>query len=365
VDSPTRTADAGAIRLRAGLASFSVGIVLLAVKYTAYLHTGSAAILSDALESIVNVVAALFAVGGILIAGRPADRDHPYGHGKVEFFSAVFEGGLISFAALAIAWYAIEDLWRGPAVESIDEGLVLTALAGMANAILGWYLLRTGRRYDSVALVADGQHVLSDFWTSAGVVTGLLLVRLTGIVWLDPVTALLVALNLGRTGYGLVREAAGALLDQEDTLLLAVLVRAFDASRDPGIIRIHRLRAIRAGRFTHVDAHLIVPEYWSVEQAHGVVDAFEARVLGGCEVEGEIAFHVDPCFRALCEVCEVADCPVRVRPFVSRPPLTVEEAVLSDEAFWQHAPANDATIGPQEGVDRAPARSGGRDGLRS
>jgi divalent metal cation (Fe/Co/Zn/Cd) transporter len=209
-----------------------------------------------------------------------------------------------------------------------------------------------------VALVADGKHVMSDFWTSAGVVAGLVMVRLTGLVWLDPVTALLVALNLGRTGYKLVREAAGALLDQEDTALLAVLVRAFDASRDPGIIRIHRLRAIRAGRFTHVDAHLIVPEYWSVEQAHDVVDAFEARVLAGCEVEGEIAFHVDPCFRALCEVCEVAECPVRVRPFVSRPPLTVEEAVLSDEAFWQQEPGSDATIGSDDGVDRAKASSG-------
>jgi cation diffusion facilitator family transporter len=350
---PTRTVDAGAVRLRAGLASLVVGAVLLAVKYTAYQLTGSAAILSDALESIINVVAALFAVGSILIAGRPADRDHPYGHGKAEFFSAVFEGGLISFAAVAIAWYALEDLWRGPAIEAIDEGLVLTIAAGVANAILGWYLVRTGRRYDSVALVADGQHVLSDVWTSGAVVVGLLLVRLTGIVWLDPVTALLVALNLGRTGYTLVREAAGALLDQEDTALLAVLVRAFDASRDPGIIRIHRLRAIRAGRFTHVDAHLIVPEYWTVEHAHEVVDAFEARVLSSCEVEGEIAFHVDPCFRALCEVCEVAECPVRVRPFVSRPPLTVEEAVLSDEAFWQHEPSNDATIEPDDEGARA------------
>ncbi len=321
-------------RLRAGVISVVVGTALLGMKYSAYLLTGSAAVLSDALESIVNVVAATFALGSLVFAGRPADRDHPYGHGKMEYFSAVFEGGLIAFAAVAIAWYAVEDLLRGPRVGAVGLGALLTFAAGAANAGLGWYLVSTGRRVQSLVLIADGQHVLSDFWTSLGVVGGLVLVHLTGISWLDPAVALVLAANLARTGFSLVRHAAGGLLDEEDTVLLARLVAAFDTQRAYGIIRIHRLRAIRAGRFAHVDAHVIVPEHWTVEQAHDATDAFERRVIADCAIEGEIVFHTDPCRRRICPACDLADCPIRQSPFVARPPLTIDEACLTDEAFW-------------------------------
>src|SRR5262245_40798178 len=189
----------GRLRLRAALASLVVGSLLVGAKYVGYLYTGSAAVLSDALESIINVVAASFMVGSVMFAVRPADRDHPYGHGKIEFFSAVFEGGLISFAAITIAWYAVRDLLRGPSVEDVELGLLITLACGLVNAALGWYLLRTGRREQSLSLIADGHHVLSDFWTSAGVVVGLLLVRVTGLAWLDPLTAIVVAVNLAIT----------------------------------------------------------------------------------------------------------------------------------------------------------------------
>jgi cation diffusion facilitator family transporter len=285
-------------------------------------------------------------VASVAFAVKPADRDHPYGHGKIEYFSAVFEGGLISFAAIMIAWYAIMDLVRGPSVRSVEIGMLITLVCGIGNATLGWYLISTGKREQSLSLVADGHHVLSDFWTSAGVVVGLLLVRVTGLSWLDPVTAIVVAVNLAVTGARLVRDAAGGLLDEEDSALLAELVGAFERGRDPGLIRIHSLRAIRAGRFTHVDAHLIVPEYWTVEQAHHVVDAFEQRVLDSCSVEGEIAFHTDPCGRALCRLCELADCPVRQAPLGERPALTVEEARLSDALFWKR-------YGVEQGPDLA------------
>jgi cation diffusion facilitator family transporter len=323
-----------AVRLRAGVISLVVGTALLGTKYVAYLLTGSAAVLSDALESIVNVVAAVFALGSLVFAGRPADRDHPYGHGKMEYFSAAFEGGLIAFAAVAIAWYAVEDLVRGPRIGDVEVGAVLTFAAGVANAGLGWYLVSTGRRASSLVLIADGQHVLSDFWTSLGVVGGLVLVRLTGVSWLDPAVALVLAANLAFTGFRLVRRAAGGLLDEEDTRLLTRLVAAFDEQRTDGIIRIHRLRAIRAGRFAHVDAHLIVPEHWTVAQAHEATDAFERRVIEACAIAGEIVFHTDPCRRLLCPACDLAACPIRQSPFVARPPLTIDEACLTDEAYW-------------------------------
>lgn len=350
-EHPAVPDDDARVRIVAAGVSLVIGLALLGAKYFAWLETHSAAVLSDALESIINIVAAVFSLGGLLFAGRPADADHPYGHGKIEYFSAVFEGGLIAFAAVAIGWYASEDLVRGAEVGRLELGVVVTAGAGLANAVLGWYLVRVGRREQSIALVADGQHVLSDFWTSAGVVVGLVLVRVTGLAWLDPVTALVVAANLARTGVGLVRQAAGGLLDEEDTGLIERLVEAFDACRRPGIIRVHRLRAIRAGRFAHVDAHVIVPEYWTVERAHEEIDAFERRVLEACHVQGEMVFHTDPCWRALCRMCEMPDCPVRAAPFERRPPFTAAEARLTDEAFWgRRGTEARRTSGPSAGA---------------
>ncbi|HSE06234.1 MAG TPA: cation diffusion facilitator family transporter, partial [Methylomirabilota bacterium] len=255
-------------RLRAMLVSLAVSVALLAAKYQAYLLTGSTAILSDALESIVNVVAAVFGLGGILFAGRPADRNHPYGHGKIEYFSAAFEGGLIAFAAVLIVYEVILSLIRGPEVRALDVGVSIVLGAGLVNLLLGWYLLRTGRRHQSLTLMADGRHVLADFYTSAGIVVGLLLVRVTGLAWLDPVVAAVVALNLLWTGFRLVRVAAAGLLDEEDTALLDRLLKVLQPHLGQGVIRIHHLRAIRAGRFHHVDAHLVVPEFWTVERSH-------------------------------------------------------------------------------------------------
>ena len=323
-------AEDSRVRLRAGALSLGVSVVLLAAKYQAYRLTGSTAILSDALESIVNVVAALFAVGGLVFAGRPADRSHPYGHGKIEFFSAAFEGGLIAFAAVLILYEVVESLLTGAEVRHLDTGLAIVLGAGLVNLALGGFLVRTGRRHDSLTLVADGQHVLSDAWTSGGIVVGLLLVRVTGRPWLDPLVAAVVAVNLMWTGFRLVRHAAGGLLDEEDTALLHRLTQALGSQVGQGIIRVHHLRAMRAGRFHHVDAHLVVPEFWSVDRAHQLAEELAGRVIRDLGVQGELAFHTDPCHRAYCPMCDLDDCPVRREPFRARPPLTVDEVVQPD-----------------------------------
>jgi cation diffusion facilitator family transporter len=307
-----------------------VGALILLAKFQAYRMTGSTAILSDALESIVNVVAAVFALGGIVFAAQPADRNHPYGHGKIEFFSAAFEGGLIAFAAVLIVYEVVRALLYGVEVRALDTGLVIVMAAGLANLALGAYLVRTGRAFRSLALVADGQHVLADFWTSAGIVVGLLLVRLTGLWWLDPLIAAAVALNLMWTGYRLVRYAAGGLLDEEDTPLLSRLLAVLGGHMGQGVIRVHHLRAIRAGRFHHVDAHLVVPEFWPVDRAHELAESLAERVIADLGVEGELVFHTDPCHRAYCAMCDLDDCMVRREPFRGRPPLTLDEAVQPD-----------------------------------
>jgi len=314
-------------RLRAALISLVVGAILLVVKFTAWRRTGSTAILSDALESIVNVVAALFALGAIAFAGRPADRNHPYGHGKMEFFTAVFEGGMVTFAAVMILYEGVEALIHERPLRELDFGLVLVLGAGVANLFLGLYLVRAGKRSQSPALVADGKHVLSDFVTSAGVVAGLLLVKATGLAWIDPAVAVLVGVLLGVAGIRLVRQAAGGLLDEEDPALLAELAALFADASVEGVIEVHEVRALREGSYSHVDAHLVVPEFWTVDQAHDASETLERRVLGSWHRDGEIVFHVDPCRRVYCPRCPLESCPVRTEPFRERPPVTAESIV--------------------------------------
>lgn len=317
------------MRWRAGLLSLVVAIGLLAAKFEAWHLTGSTAVLSDALESIVNVVAAAFGLGGLWFAGLPADRNHPYGHGKIEFMAAAFEGGLIAFAAILIISESIQSLLHGPNLKELDLGIVIVAAAGLANAALGLYLVKIGRSHHSLTLIADGKHVLSDFWTSVGIIVGLILVRLTGVLWFDPLLAILVAMVLLHTGWGLVRMAAGGLLDEEDPVLVARFVGVIERHFGQGIIRVHHLRAIRAGRVSHVSAHLVVPEFWTVERAHERAEALAVRVQREIG-EGELTFHTDPCHRAYCAMCDVETCSVRVHAFTGRPALTVEEAVQPD-----------------------------------
>jgi cation diffusion facilitator family transporter len=314
-------------RLRAGFVSLVAGSLLLGLKFLAWIATDSTAAFSDAMESIVNVVAALFALGAIVFAARPADANHPYGHGKMEFFTAVFEGGLVAFAAVMILSEGVTALVRGPEVRDPDTGMWMILGAGVGNLILGAYLVAAGKRTRSPALVADGKHVLADFWTSAGVVLGLLLVWLTGIVWIDPVVAILVGALLCVAGVRLVRQAAGGLLDEEDPALLEELASLFARIPVEGAIEIHETRAIRSGASVHVDAHVVVPEFWTVDRAHDAAEEMERWVLGQWDREGEILFHVDPCRRDYCARCPLADCAVRREPFVARPAVTRESIV--------------------------------------
>ena len=288
------------------IVSLVAGLAIFLAKLAAWHWTGSTAVLSDALESIVNVVAAAFAIFSVRFAAQPADRAHPYGHGKVEHLSAAFEGGLVAFAAVAILVTSVGALITGVELRSLDLGLVIIAGAGVANLVLGTWLVAQGRRLGSPALLADGQHVLSDVWTTLGVLAGLGLVWLTGLSWLDPLVALLVGLVLVRTGVGLVKDAVHDLLDAEDPELATKLTQAFEDAAIPGVIGLHKLRTIRGGAELHVDAHAHVPEFWTVEQSHAVLEELEQRMLAAAGGEGELALHLDPCLaRRSLEASEV------------------------------------------------------------
>jgi cation diffusion facilitator family transporter len=320
-------------RVRAISLSLLGGAVILALKAYAYFLTGSKALQSDALESIVNVTAAAFGLGAVIFAGQPADKDHPYGHGKMEFFAAAFEGGLISLAAVVILYEASFALVRGVELRSLGLGMLVNSGAGALNGLLGWFLLRTGRRLKSKTLEADGHHVLSDFYTTGGILAGLLLVRATGFWWLDPVVAACVGMLLAKTGWKLVRESSSALLDEEDSSTIEAIVTGLNGLlkkgvAKTGVITVHGLRAIRSGRYTHVDVHLVVPEYIDVATAHDRTERFENSLISASGLEGELHVHLDPCRRKYCARCDDAACPIRVEPLKTPAPVTREEATL-------------------------------------
>lgn len=317
-------------RLRVALLSIGAGALILGFKYVAYLVSGSTALLSDAIESVVNVVAAVFALGAVVFAEKPADRDHPYGHGKIEHFSAAFEGGLIALAAVMIWWEAItalHRLWHGQFQHgNLGKGLIINLIAGGMNGLLGLFLIRMGKLQRSRAIEADGHHVLSDFWTTLGIGAALLMVKLTGILWLDPIMAMVVGTLLAITGFKLVHSSSQALLDMEDPQLLDSLVGIINKVRPPEVIALHELRTLRSGRYTHVDIHLVIPEFLKINEGHDLADTFGKRVIAEAGLEGELHTHVDPCERAWCGGCAVEPCPIRSSPLKTLRPITLEAA---------------------------------------
>lgn len=318
--------------IRSSWISLGLSIFIMGGKFAAYELTHSTAVLSDAVESIVNVAAAIVAVFVIRVVARPADEDHPYGHGKLEYFSAAFEGGLIAFASLAIANEAIRALIRGETLNQPDIGVAILAGAAFLNLLLGVHLKRVGKKYQSEALTASGTHVISDVWTTVGVIFGLGLVSLTGIQWIDPVVALLVAFQLGYSGYKIVRRSGGALMDEVEPESLQELAKAFQNNKKSWVVDIHNLKVIRSGHFHHIDGHLVVPEFWDVAKTHAHASKFEKDVVAEYPFDGEIAFHVDPCEKKYCAHCEMPDCPIRVRKFESPNIFTSESLIQGPKA---------------------------------
>ena len=320
-----------ALRLRAGWLSLVVGALICAGKFGVFALTGSAAVFSDAMESVVNIVAAALLVYSLVVSARPADRDHPYGHGKVEFFSAGAEGTLIAVAALLILAEAGRELWRGPALRNLDRGLVALAGLTVANGALGAYLLRTGRRTDSLALEADGRHLLTDVATSVGVLVGLAAVRLTGWLVLDPLVAIAVALNVMRSGWQLVRRAVGGLMDEADAASLRRVVDSLERAREPWWIDVHGLRVWRSGAVQHVDLHMSVPRFYDADRLHDVDREVREVALAGIAAGGDVLIHFDPCRPRHCPGCAVGACPVRSAAFAKREPIALERATRGEE----------------------------------
>ena len=259
--------------------SIGVSFLMLAGKLSAYFLTGSAAIFSDASESVVHLVATAFVGFSLWYSFQPADVGHPYGHGKIAYFSSGFEGLLIIAAAIGIIYMAVEDLVRGPDLSKLELGLVIIAGLTAVNLALGLYLIRTGKRHNNLVLVSNGQHVLTDMWTSAGVLVGIGLVRVTGVVWLDPVVAIAVALNILWSGSGLLRRSVAGLMERAEEADTSAFINILDAAVHEGIIsNFHQLRHRRIHDQIWVEYHLLFPEDLTITEAHERSHAVEDRI---------------------------------------------------------------------------------------
>jgi cation diffusion facilitator family transporter len=294
--------------------SLVVAVLLMGAKFYTYRLTRSSAVLSDALESIINVVAAAFALVSIWMAAQPPDPEHPYGHGKIEYFSAGFEGALIIFAAIGIFKTGIDRLLVAQPLTNLQSGLVILVAASAVNLVLGLGLMRVGKQLQSLTLVADGKHVLTDVYTSVGVIAGLFLVQWTGWLWMDGAIACLVGVNILFTGTQLVSQSFSALMDASDPQLLDTISQLLEKHRKPYWIDIHQLRAWRSGNFIHIDLHLVLPRQYKLEEAHAEAKALEQLLIQYFEGNVGVLVHMDPCEADDCPVCRQYRCWLRSQP---------------------------------------------------
>ncbi len=302
----------------------AISVLLLAVKFIAYYATHSVAILTDALESIVNVAAGFIGLYSLFVAAKPRDYDHPYGHGKAEFLSAAVEGTLIGTAGLIIIYKAVQNLFNPVELHRIDYGIWLIAGTACINFLLGYLCLRTGKKNNSLALIASGKHLQSDTWSTVGIIIGLVLLYFTGYKWIDSTVAILFALYIVYTGYKILRTSIAGIMDEADVKLLSRMVEVLNTNRRENWVDLHNLRVIKYGSVLHVDAHLTVPWFLNVHQAHTEIDELAALIRNKFGETLELFVHSDGCLPFQCKICNKADCPERKNNFEQRIDWTLE-----------------------------------------
>jgi len=306
-----------------------LSVILLIIKTIAWYLTGSVAILTDAFESIVNVVAGFIGVYSLYVSAKPMDTDHPYGHGKAEFISAAIEGTMITIAGLIIIYEALNNLIHPHTIKKLDYGIILTGATGVINFIAGYICIKTGKRNNSLALISSGKHLQSDTWTTMGIVVGLILLLFTGLAWIDSVVAILFSGFIIYTGYKITRTSVAGIMDEADTALLHKLVLMLNANRKENWIDLHNLRIIKYGSRLHLDCHLTVPWYLNVHEAHEEIDALSGLVKNQFGESVELFVHSDGCLDFSCQICTKTDCNVRKHAFEKKVEWTMEN-ILSN-----------------------------------
>jgi cation diffusion facilitator family transporter len=295
-----------------------IGVLLLLVKFIAFFYTNSNAILTDALESIINVFAGVFSLYSLIISSRPKDINHPYGHGKIEFVAATLEGSLILVAGVVIIVKSIYNIFEPVILERLNIGIILIAVTGVINYGIGILTEKRGLSNNSLVLIAGGKHLKTDAYSTAGILIGLLMIYLTGLVWLDSMIAIIFGITICVTGYRILRKSIAGIMDEADYELLKRIVGILNQHRRDNWIDIHNLRVIKYGSTLHIDCHLTLPWYLNVLEAHDEVEAVGKLVRDKIDPSIELFIHTDPCIESSCAICQKYDCNVRQHPFTER-----------------------------------------------
>jgi len=304
-----------------------VAVVLFSLKIIAWYLTRSVAILTDALESIVNVIAGLVGLYSLSIAYKPRDTNHPYGHGKAEFLSAAIEGTLIMLAGVFIIYEAVNQFIHPHPLQQLNTGIFLVAISAIINFVVGLYAVKKGRENNSEALQASGHHLQSDTYSTMAIILGLILIYFTHIPQLDSIVAIVMSMVIMIIGYRIARKSVAGIMDEADEKILGKVIDLVNNSRLPNWIDIHNLRVIKFGNVLHVDCHMTVPWYLNVREAHKEIDSLRKIIVREFGSGMEFFVHSDDCISSCCPVCIKPDCPVREHPFIRKIEWEMENVV--------------------------------------
>jgi cation diffusion facilitator family transporter len=306
-----------------------VAVVLFSIKITAWWLTHSVAILTDALEGIVNIIAGLVGLYSLSIAYKPRDSNHPYGHGKAEFLSAAIEGTLIMLAGLFIIFEAVIQLVHPRVLEQLSYGILLVGISAVINYIVGYYAIKKGRANGSEALQASGHHLQSDTYSTIAIIIGLILIYFTHIPQLDSIVAIIMSVVIMIIGYRIARKSVAGIMDEADEKILEKVIDLLNNSRMPNWIDIHNLRVIKFGNVLHVDCHMTVPWYLNVREAHTEVDGLRNLIEKQFGPGMEFFVHSDYCISSCCPICIKPDCKVREHPFIKKIEWNMDNAIAN------------------------------------
>ena len=308
----------------------AISVVLFSIKVVAYYLTHSLAILTDALESIVNVVAGGIGLYSLYVAAKPSDEEHPYGHGKAEYVSAAIEGTLIAAAGLIILYETIISFGNHKVVHKLDSGLVLLGITAIINYVAGIICYRIGKKNKSMALMASGKHLQTDTFSTVAVIIGLIIILFTNLFWIDQLIAIGLAFYILYNGYKIIRQSLAGIMDEQDMQLLKEIVITLNQNRKVNWIDLHNFRTIKYGAQLHIDCHLTVPWYLNVHEAHKEVDALTNLLRENYGNTIEFFVHTDGCLPFSCQLCQKEDCTVRQYPFEQKIEWTLDN-LLSDK----------------------------------
>ncbi len=303
-------------------------VSLFIIKLIAWYYTNSVAILTDTLEYTINVISGFIGLYSLFLSSLPKDRNHPYGHGKVEFLSATIEGTLMVVSGFVIIYEAIDNLKHPHVLKQLDQGIYLVTLTGIINYIVGYFSIKNGTKNNSLALIATGKHMQSDTYATLGIVIGLIIIYFTHLIWIDSLVAFIFAFIIIFSGYKILRTSIAGIMDEADDELLEKMVGYCNENRRENWVDLHNLRFIKYGGTLHLDCHLTIPWYFNINEGHKEVDELEKIVKSNFGDSVELMVHTDGCLDFSCKICDKKECSVRKNDFQQKIEWTIENVSI-------------------------------------